>query len=198
MRLPALQAALLLGLVAGCAHDPKTAEAPKPTAQYRTLYGKPLTSLGAKYALLTAAAQTTVLAEVGSAQIYDVEKKRQGELVYYIITFRDNSVYPPLYVAADGSVLNPDLSVLLAAPKEVAPGSAGPVSLKDLPPEVKKVLDQQAPDAEVASIYREMWGDHPLYVITFKDELHHPTLRLSAEGIMIRTAPKSVSAPSSH
>jgi hypothetical protein len=82
--------------------------------------------------------------------------------------------------------------VLLAPPKQVSAGARGEVSLNDLPPEVQKALLEQASGAEVASVYRELWGDHPLYIITFKDEVHHPTLRITAEGIVVRTAPKTV------
>src|SRR5690348_38203 len=80
MRLPVLPVALLLGLVAGCArhHAEYTAVGPvgsvgsaapvgKDSPQYTAMYSKPLTSLGAKHAQLTPAAQTTVLADLGAA-----------------------------------------------------------------------------------------------------------------------------------
>lgn len=154
------------------------------------MYSKPLTSLGAKYAQLTPAAQTTVLAEVGGAQIYDVVKEQRSGLTYYIVTFRDSAVFPPLYVAADGSVLKPDLSVLLAAPKEVAGSSTSVVSTNDLSSEALKVLQERAPGAEVASIYKQVWGDHTMYVVTFKDEAHHPKLHITAEGMVVYSAPR--------
>ncbi len=191
MRLPVLQAALVVGLLVGCAHHQKLAATAAATSQYDALYSKPLTSLGAKYAQLTPAAQTTVLAEVGSAQIYDVVKERRDGRVYYVVSFRDSEAFPPLYIASDGSVLKPDLSVLLAAPKEFSGASTSLLTPKDLPPEVLRAVQAQAPGAEVASIYKEVWGEHIMYVVSFKDEAHHPKLHITAEGTAVySTAPK--------
>jgi hypothetical protein len=190
MRLPVLLAALLAGLMAGCAHHPQPSAAAVDTPQYNALYSKPLTSLGAKYAQLTPAAQTTVLAEVGSAQIYDVVKEQRDGRVYYVVTFRDASTFPPLYIAQDGSVLKPDLSVLLAAPKEVGGNASSLISTNDLSPEALKALHERAPGAEVASINKQIWGDHTIYVVTFKDEAHHPKLHLTPEGVVVYTAPR--------
>jgi hypothetical protein len=160
------------------------------TPQYNAMYSKPLTSLGAKYAQLTPAAQTTVLAEVGSAQIYDVVKREHNGMAYYEVSFRDSALFPTLYVAADGSVLRPDLSVLLAAPKDIGGSSNSLVSTNDLSPDVLRVLHERAPGAEVASIYKQVWGNHTLYVVTFKDEAHHPKLQISAEGMVVYSAPR--------
>src|SRR2546422_1387451 len=40
----------------------------------------------------------------------------------------------------------------------------------------RSVFKEKAPDEEVSSIHRELWGDHTIYVISFKDEARNPKL----------------------
>ena len=189
MRLAVLPAVVLAGWLAGCAHDPKPAAPVSAAPQYNTMYGKPLTSLGAKYSQLTPAAQTTVLAEAGSAQIADVVKEQHQGHVYFIVSFRDAKLYPPMYVADDGSVLRPDLSVLLAPPKDFAGGANGLVSTNELSSEVLQALHEHAGGGKVSAIHREVWGDHTVYVVTFTDEAHHPALHLAVDGSVLYLTP---------
>jgi len=108
----------------------------------------------------------------------------------YKITFRDIENFPPLYVASDGSVLNPDLTVAVPAPHDLSGGlSGGPgvaVTIKDVPTNVVALIRERAPDTEVASIMKEIWGDHVVYLVTFSDAERHPKLAISTEGIMLQ------------
>src|SRR4051794_8042869 len=96
-------AALLL--ITGCAshhtaaHEPKQADYP---------YTKPLTSPGGKFGMLPPVVQNTVRAEAGGSEVIDAIKGTSSGRVVYKIFFRSS---PTLYVAPDGSVLYPDLTV---------------------------------------------------------------------------------------
>ena len=195
MRFPVFGAALAVLLLVGCAsHHTKKTEAQqdaKRAPEYHSLYNKPLTSLGAKYMVLTAAAQTTVLAEAGSAEVYDVVKNVRGNQVYFVVYFKDSAMLPPLYIAPDGSVLNPDLSVAVAAPKEVTPTTGGaPIMMSEVPPNVQKVLLDHASHAEVTAINKENWGDRAVYIFTFKDEAKYPKFYVLGDGAVMYAAPK--------
>jgi hypothetical protein len=164
---------------AGCvASQPKTSEA-------MVRYNVPLMSPGAQFAELPPAVQRTIRAETGGVPIRDIQKTSTNDQVVYLVLFQNAVLFPPLYIAPDGSVLNPDLTISIAAPHEVvATKTGGPierVTLQDLPPQVVKAIQSQAPDAEIGNIVRETQGDKVAYVVTFKDRMH-AVLYLAPDG----------------
>jgi hypothetical protein len=177
----------LAALCAGCCSAP----CPEKFAELMTSYHYPLISPGTQFAGLPPAVQRTIRAETGGARIADIEKDTSTEQVVYRIYFENSALFPPLYVAPDGSVLNPDLTVAVAAPHEAVAtktvGLADRVTLQDLPPPVVKAIQSQAPDAEVSTITREIRGDKVVYVVTFKDRMH-PPLYLASDGTVLRDA----------
>jgi hypothetical protein len=174
MRLFLVQAGLVAALAAGCA------KSHRPTAQANP-YTQPLSTPGARFGSLPQNVQTTVLSEAGAEEIADVEKEIIGDRVVYRISFRESGTFPPLLVGSDGSVLNPDLSVAV----RVRQNTTTNLKLADLPLSVSKVLQERAPNAEIASITRENWGDHTVYIITFKDEAKYPRLQVVADGTLL-------------
>ena len=179
--------AFLIGLgtamLAGCAHHKDTV--PPPGAQARSYYTKPLTTPGSRYSNLPANVQTTVLAEVGAAEIANVVQEMNAGRVCFKVYFMDPATYPPLYVGSDGSVLNPDMTVAVPAPRDEAV-----VKFDDLPLNVTQVVREHVPEAqaEVASIKLEMWGDHRIYIVSFKRDIRYPTLYVVADGTMLLQA----------
>ena len=174
MKLPVLLVMPLAVLLAGCAtpDQPQTVEAKTP-------YNKPLTSPGAKFGALPPIVQLSVLAEVGPEQVVDAVRDTSSGRVVYKVYFRDSELFPPIYVAPDGSVLNPDLTVAVNA----RPGIR--VKTDDLPPSVKAAIPKHAPAGEVAYIIKESWGRRTVYVVTFKDEVHTPKLLLGEDGTVL-------------
>ncbi len=181
----------LAALIPACAHHPKPATAiyQDPYTTYHLAYDLPLVSAGTKFALLPPAVQHTVRAEAGAAQISDIVKDTSAGRIVYRIYFFNSDAFPPLFIAPDGSVLNPNLTVSVGAPQELAEvvtgGKATGLTLGDLPPKVVKGIQQQAPDAEIRSITKERSGDNVTYLVTFKDQAHRP-LRISSEGVPTR------------
>jgi len=187
---------LLLGLGSGCVHHHRTSPPPPPVAKHpvesgkpkreETSYLKPLLSPGALFGELPPAVQNTVRAEVGTAEVYDVVKDTSSGQTVYKIYFRTPELYPPMYIAPDGSVLHPDLSVAVHAPQTNRSG----LKLEELPPDAMKVLHDRGPYAEIASINKEMWGDRAVYIVAFKDETEHPKLYVTADGTVFNETPK--------
>jgi len=163
-------------LLAGCFwHRPK---APAPVVAepvYRNPYNSPLSTPGARFGVLPPVVQNTVRSEAGTAEIVDVRKETRAGRIFYKISFRDAGNFPPLFVAPDGSVLNPDLTVAVPAPQQFS----SEVKMSELPSVVKQVIQEKAPTAEVTSINQEAWGEHIIYVVSFKD---HPKLYIVADG----------------
>jgi hypothetical protein len=193
MKLAVIQTVLALSLIAGCATHEETSPVPPQTSEAPNPYTKPLNSIGGKFGGLPPTVQNTIRAEVGTAEIVDVVKDSTTDRVYYKVFFREKTIYPPLYIAPDGSVLNPDLTVAVAAPRDSTGGTAfGPseaVPLSDLPANVAQVIQERAPDAQVALIIKETWGTHVVYVISFSDAARHPRLFVVADGTVLHEAP---------
>ena len=186
----ALCCLLLGGVLAGCA--PHREEASRYQAErlteYHEHYHNPLLSPGAQFAVLPPAVQRTVRAEAGAASIDSIVKDTNGGELVYRIYFHSRGVDPPLYVAPDGTLLNPDLSVAIGAAQDtVGVLTGGPVTgitLSDLPPQVVKRIQERAPDAEISYINKEKQGDKVTYEVVFKDRMH-PALRIAADGTVL-------------
>ena len=121
-----------------------------------------------------------------------IKDTSSGGIVYQV-RFQNTGLLPPLYVAPDGSVLDPELRILVLAPKEPANVESGPgqttISLGDLPPAVVKSIQIHAPDAEVDSIVKQVvkqvHGEQTTYLVRFKGRLH-PPLHLASDGTELK------------
>jgi hypothetical protein len=153
--------------------------------EYRQQYSKPLLSSGAQFAALPPAVQNTIRAETGSASIEDVVKDTNLTRIIYRVQFQNSNWFEPMLIAADGSLLDPDLLVAIGAPKEDATASTGSASsgtsLNDLPAAAVKAVQRHAPDAQVDSVIRQVSGTQVIYIVTFKDRAHAP-VQVTADG----------------
>ena len=170
-----------LALVAGCAKHATYVQDSAPVAGEKTPYTAPLATAGAKFGALPAVVQNTVRTQVGTTQIYDVRKENHEGHIFYEISFVDSNSWPALLAAPDGSVLNPDLTVAVQAPQPLNPE----IKLADLPQEVRKVLQDRPLTAEIVSINQETWGEHTVYVVSFKEDAHRPKMYLIADGTVM-------------
>jgi hypothetical protein len=170
-----LPVVLLVGLLAGCATETQMRK-----AEHQTPYHRPLTSLGAKFGALPPAVQSTVLAQAGGAEITDAVRDTSSGRVVYKIYFRDPDVFPPLFVAPDGSVLNPDLTVAVSAVHGTR------VKAADVPPSVMKVIEERGPASGYSAINKEKWGDRVVYMVIFKDEAHYPRMFIAEDGTIVQ------------
>lgn len=153
-------------------------------------YNKPLTSPGGEFSRLPPVVQNSVRAEAGAAEISGIMEFENAGLPIYEIRFRSEDVFPPLYVASDGSVLTSNMTVAVGASPgavEAATGS-GVSSLKmdDLPTEVVKTIRHSAPMAEVGSITRLTSDGETVYEIRFKDPAQNPSLLVKDDGKLMR------------
>ena len=152
-------------------------------ADHRTVYDKPLTSPGAKFGALPPTVQRTVLAEAGPAEVVDAVRDTSSGHVVYKIYFRDKDTFPTLFVAPDGSVLNPDLTVAVNAVRGIR------IKPAEVPATVMKAIPEHAPSAEVAYITLESWSGRAVYIVTFKDEAHNPRLLIASDGSIVEETP---------
>jgi len=178
MKTSALWFVAVAAVICGCAEPPPIS------------YTQPLTSPGGEFATLPPAVQNSVRAEAGMAEISSVTKNANSVSGVYEIRFRNSDLYPPLYLASDGSVLTSNMTVAVGASEDTIAASTGSessgVKTDDLPPNVILTIRHQAPTAEVDAISRVNSGGELYYSVTFKDPtLHHPLL-IRDDGHLMR------------
>src|SRR5262245_1043530 len=131
--------AALTVLLAGCC-------CPEETAMVYP-YTFPLSSPGERFGGLPPAVQTSIRAQAGGSDIYDIRKLNPDGRVVYEILFVESWRLPPLYVESDGSVLYPDFTVAVGANREpigaVSGGAVGGVKVSDLPINVANTIQKK-------------------------------------------------------
>lgn len=199
MQRPYLFSGLLLSLVmvAGCAAPPK--EEPKEFVRVPHVQGpyqRPLQSPGEQFGKLPPKVQTAVRAEAGQAGVDRIYRDRTPVGTVYKIYFQNEFVYPPLLVTPEGDVLNPDYTIAVPAPDSAHDpfGLGGPdgktVLLVDVPEDVMKIIQEQAPHAEISNIEKQAWGDRTVYIVAFKGENASPRLYVRSDGIVLKEVAK--------
>jgi hypothetical protein len=178
-------AATAVVLLAGCCCNTPVEE--HPFADYPYTY--PLSSPGEKFGGLPPAVQTSIRAQVGGADIFDIHKLTPpGHHVVYEVVFREAFRYPPLYVAPDGSVLFPDFTVAVPANREtigaLSGGAVGGLRVSDLPINVANTIYEKAPAGEVAYVNKIVSGDAAYYEVTFKGT-HTPKMLIAEDGTLL-------------
>lgn len=181
-------ASLIAVLSAGCA----TRKSPDSVENYP--YQNPLSSPGQKFSGLPPAVQSTVRAQAGAADMYDIQKSTNAGGVVYEITFQQPDLFPPLYVSSDGSVLFPESNRIAvgAGQDDIGAFSGGAVSglkLSDLPPKVVRVIQEKAPTAEVAYIDEIEAGEKTFYEVSFKDSDSNPKMTIAEDGTLTNRIP---------
>ena len=151
-------------------------------------YHEPLTSPGGVFATLPPTVQNTLRAEAGMAEISSVSKDAMAGV--YVFQFKNSDVYPPLYVASDGSVLTSNLTVAVGASKETIAASTGSqasgLKLDDLPSNVVETIRHKAPTAEIQTINRITSEGEIFYHVDFKDPARNPKLLIRDDGRVLQ------------
>lgn len=179
MKIHSLWPLTVLVFLCGCVE-------PQPVITYH----QPLTSPGGQFSRLPPAVQNSVRAEAGMAEIEWVYKEEYKGAIVYEVRFKNHEIFPPLYLAPNGSVLNPDLTVAVPASEETIEASTGAsvgrMRLEDLPPNVVLTVKHAAPTAEVDSISRHVSTAGVFYEFTFKGPMEHPAVFVRDDGRLVQ------------
>jgi len=153
-------------------------------------YNQPLNSPGGEFSVLPPAVQNSVRAQAGMAEISGINRNFDGPVKYYEILFRNPQLYPPLYLAPDGSVLNSELNVVVAATPASLALASGKMSTgiqrDELPQRVILSIRRLAPTAEVENISRITTEGQVYFSVTFTDPQNHPALLMHDDGTLAK------------
>jgi hypothetical protein len=180
---------ILALLFVGCAskHEDKIAE-------YQSTWHRPLTSAGGSFATLPPGVQNTVRAEAGSAEISQIVEEKIGGREVYTVLFMPNLALPPLHMARDGSIINPNLTYAVGGPAESGGVLSGhgtsELKLTDLPGPAMRALQEGAAGSTVSAIEKQTWGDRVVYVVTIKKEDKTTKTYITADGVVLKEPQK--------
>jgi hypothetical protein len=183
-----LSVVAILGL-SGCASHLEDRD-----ADITETYKYSLASAGLKFGALPPAVQNTVRAEAGAAEISDIINTRSPDGPVFIIRFRNEELYPMMFVAPDGSLLRPDLSTAVGAPQDtfgvLRSGPVTGVKMSELPQPVINAIGAYAPNIPIAYINKETWGNRVVFIVSFAGNTHQPRLYIAADGKLLNEGPK--------
>ena len=138
---------------------------------------------------LPAPVQTTVRAKAPDAEIANIKKDTRNGLDVYAIQFRDKDRYPPMEIAADGMLVKYEAGTAqMGAPAELEGTVKGRASsamqneYSALPLAVQKVVQANAPRAEVVDIRRKEENGKIIYDVEYAGKERKPVLRVGADG----------------
>ncbi|MDQ6631248.1 MAG: PepSY-like domain-containing protein, partial [Verrucomicrobiota bacterium] len=174
--LPAASAAAP-GAVAATAAAPEAAAAtPSPDGSSKVTFAQ-----------LPPAAQQTVRAQLGSAEINDIDKETKNGKTVYEVGSKTNGQQKEIRVAEDGTFLG----LVSPAPAGPAPTPATPpavsgkVTFDQIPAAVQNTVKSQINPSEINDIDREVKpGKQTVYEVGFKRNGQQTELRINEDGTM--------------
>ena len=151
-------------------------------------------SASQKFNELPPPVQKTVRAHAPNAEIANVNQKTHEGTVLYEISFEEPGKNPSVVVAADGRLINTDMSTAKGAPGTMervfkGTGATG-TKLSALPENVQRTIQKHAPDAEIVDINRKDKDGLVFYEVEFKDKGKNPTIQVAENGTLLQDLQK--------
>ena len=146
-----------------------------------------------KFEDLPPAVQATVRQQSGGTKITDIDREDRTGKTVYEIEFADSGANPKMVFTADGTIVRDDTAPLGASGKaslEVKGSATTKSQLSALPEPVRKTVQAQIGNAEVAGVNKKDDNGRVIYEIEFKDSGKNPTMRVAADGTIVEPLQK--------
>src|SRR5437588_9333356 len=125
---------------------------------------KSVENASSEFNTLPPAVQKTVRAQYPNGEVASATKKTENGMDVYEIQFREPGTNPKLVVAADGKLVNSDLTKPAGAiERALTRAGATGTKLSALPEKAQLTIKAKAPDAEIADISRQEKNGRVIY-----------------------------------
>jgi uncharacterized membrane protein YkoI len=152
---------------------------------------KSVESASQKFNELPPSVQKTVRAQAPQGEIADVSHKSDNGMDVYEIEFREPGRNPKIIVAADGKLINTDMSRPAGAvERALTPTGATGTKLSALPEKVQKTIQSTAPGAPIADISRHEKDGRVIYEVDFQERGKNPSIRVAEDGTLVQDLQK--------
>src|SRR5688572_17319827 len=152
-----------------------------------------LEKTSAEFNKLPPSVQKAVKSHAPQAEIAGVNETKRDGVTVYEVEFTDPGRNPKMIFAADGSIIRDDTAALGAsgqASLEMKGSATAKSQLSALPEPVRKTVQKQVGNAEIADISKHNDNDRVIYEIEFKDAGKNPKIRVAADGTIVETLQK--------
>ena len=152
-----------------------------------------VTDTSAEFNKLPAAVQKAVKSHAPKAEIASVNEAKRDDRIVYEVEFADPGANPKMVFAADGTIVRDDTAPLGASGKaslEVKGSATTKSQLSALPEPVRKTVQAQIGNAEIAGVNKKDDNGRVIYEIEFKDAGKNPTMRVAADGTIVEPLQK--------
>lgn len=134
-------------------------------------------------AQLPPAVQRTLQQQKGSDTIKDIEREARNGQTVYEVELNRTGLNPKLVIAQDGSVVRDvrDKNATAATSTRVAT-----MKVEDVPPAVRKTIEQHAAGRKVADIDRETWNGKPVFEVEYDQTGRNEQIFVAEDGTIVK------------
>jgi uncharacterized membrane protein YkoI len=144
-------------------------------------------SASQKFNELPPAVQKTVRAQAPNAEIADISHNTRDGIDVYEVEFKEPGTNPKVMVAADGRLLNSDMTKPAGKVERLlTPTGATGTKLSALPEVVQKTILSKAPNKQITDISRHEKDGRVFYEVEFNDAGNRSTLEVAEDGTVVR------------
>jgi len=148
---------------------------------------------------LPPAVQRTLNQHKGSDAIKDIERETKNGRTVYEVEFNRTGLNPKLVIAEDGTVVRDarepndrsanatrrDSDTRVNEPSAGAPRIAT-MRVDDVPPAVRKTIEQHAAGRKVADIDRETWNGKPVFEVEYDQSGRNEQIFVAEDGTIVK------------
>jgi uncharacterized membrane protein YkoI len=155
-------------------------------------------------AQLPPSVQRTLNQQKGTDTVKEIERETRNGRTVYEVEFSRTGLNPKLVIAEDGTLVrDPRTPTTTADPDSRVNRAPGVVStriptmrLEDVPPAVRKTIEQHAAGRKVADIDRETWDGKMVYEVEFAQTGRNEQIHVAENGTLLKQEGKAPGAPS--
>jgi uncharacterized membrane protein YkoI len=148
-------------------------------------------SASQKFNELPPAVQKTVRAQAPQGEIATVSHKTDNGIDLYEVEFREPGKNPKIVVAADGKLMNSDMTTpATKIERALTPTGATGTKFSALPEKVQKTIQTTVPGGQIADISRHEKDGRVIYEVQFQDKGKNPSIRVAEDGTLVQDLQK--------
>ena len=152
-----------------------------------------VTDTSAEFNKLPSAVQKAVKSHAPNAEIAAVNETKRDDVTVYEVEFADPGANPKMVFSADGNIIKDETASLGASGKasiDVTGSATTKSQLSALPEPVRKTVQKQVGNAEIADVNKKEDNGRVIYEIEFKDAGKNPTMRVAGDGTIVEALQK--------
>ena len=138
----------------------------------------------------------TLTQEKGTDTVKDIEKESRNGQTVYEVELNRRGLNPKLVIAEDGSLVRDarEQTDSVNNPPGALSARIPTMRLEEMPPAVRKTIEQHAAGRKVADIDRETWDGKTVYEVEFAQTGRNEQIHVGEDGTLLKQEGKTPAA----